>query len=546
MCARNKFKKSPRVGGVLVEASTSESSMNKELEEEINVNLDEVQVSSDESDVGIHLPLQLDVVGYVPVEVNEVQFNVQLPVHLVAALKNLIQVHKVQLPVQVEENQPQMIVPSEVNQDGLNEVLKDDQLPNIEEVVSEAEEEVGNAVNEGEIFEELEDFDWAAEVDFSNFQCEEGIANETEEANHTINEEEEQNEWTEFIAEEFGVNRHEDEEIDDEPAGRNVNEDVYTGEKAWCSDPDDSVELKSLPSDSDEEVESFPHFNEESMMEDPNFQIGMIFADGDQVRRAIRQYAIFNRKKIKLVKNERWRIRAKCAPPCEWLMFVSRKADEDAMQVKTLNDIHTNCRPVFDDHCISSTWLAKHYQETIRYNPRWPLASFEQRVREDFGCQLSRSTLYNALRKARKFLDGDHKRQYQQLYNYCKTLKSVMPGTTCKIDYVEELEARRFRRMYICLAPLKKGFQRGCRTIVCIDACFLSGPFQGQLMVAVGLDANDGFWPIAYAVVEKETKKSWKWFLNLLVDDLGIRNSENWTFMSDQQKVLNQHYFFAF
>ncbi|KAH7847184.1 hypothetical protein Vadar_022991 [Vaccinium darrowii] len=43
---------------------------------------------------------------------------------------------------------------------------------------------------------------------------------------------------------------------------------------------------------------------------------------------------------------------------------------------------------------------------------------------------------------------------------------------------------------------------------------------------------------VAYAVVEKEKKKTWMWFLELLGEDLKIENSFRFTFMSDKQKGL--------
>ncbi|XP_025637216.1 uncharacterized protein [Arachis hypogaea] len=44
--------------------------------------------------------------------------------------------------------------------------------------------------------------------------------------------------------------------------------------------------------------------------------------------------------------------------------------------------------------------------------------------------------------------------------------------------------------------------------------------------------------PIAYAVVEAETKNTWTWFLRLLIDDFGVEIIRKITFMSDHQKGL--------
>uniref|UniRef100_A0A452Y162 MULE transposase domain-containing protein n=1 Tax=Aegilops tauschii subsp. strangulata TaxID=200361 RepID=A0A452Y162_AEGTS len=46
-------------------------------------------------------------------------------------------------------------------------------------------------------------------------------------------------------------------------------------------------------------------------------------------------------------------------------------------------------------------------------------------------------------------------------------------------------------------------------------------------------------YPIAWAIVEQETTKSWEWFIGLLIKDLDIKNQgEGWVFISDQQKGL--------
>ena len=61
--------------------------------------------------------------------------------------------------------------------------------------------------------------------------------------------------------------------------------------------------------------------------------------------------------------------------------------------------------------------------------------------------------------------------------------------------------------------------------------------YGGQLLAAVGKDGNNQMFPICFAVVEAETKDSWSWFVNLLVEDLDHVKKKKWAFISDQQKV---------
>jgi transposase-like protein len=45
-------------------------------------------------------------------------------------------------------------------------------------------------------------------------------------------------------------------------------------------------------------------------------------------------------------------------------------------------------------------------------------------------------------------------------------------------------------------------------------------------------------YPIAWAVVERETNESWDFFLALLSNDLKFGDGDGWVFIFDQQKGL--------
>ncbi|XP_022041703.1 uncharacterized protein LOC110944350 [Helianthus annuus] len=89
---------------------------------------------------------------------------------------------------------------------------------------------------------------------------------------------------------------------------------------------------------------------------------------------------------------------------------------------------------------------------------------------------------------------------------------------------------------YCSMLPLNS-----CRKLLCLDGCFLKTFLGGMLFAAIGRDANDQMYPLAWAVVEGENNDSWEWFMEeqrkcLVVHDGG----KGWTFVSDQQNgILN-------
>ncbi|KAK8672604.1 hypothetical protein V6N13_110969 [Hibiscus sabdariffa] len=134
---------------------------------------------------------------------------------------------------------------------------------------------------------------------------------------------------------------------------------------------------------------------------------------------------------------------------------------------------------------------------------------------------------------ALEIIEGKHKSQYSRLYDYLAKLRLSNPSTTtvCKLD------DRVFERVYICLQACKEDF-KACRPIICLDGCHLKGYDQGHILDAVGIDANDCIYPIAYAVVDNENNSSRSWFLELLAEDLGLTNSYHVSFMTDKQKFI--------
>jgi hypothetical protein len=73
-----------------------------------------------------------------------------------------------------------------------------------------------------------------------------------------------------------------------------------------------------------------------------------------------------------------------------------------------------------------------------------------------------------------------------------------------------------------------------------LDGCHLKTQYGGILLCVVSRDPNDQYFPLAFAAVESECKESWKWFLELLLKDLGQRRL---VFIPDQQKVWTALYY---
>ena len=64
-----------------------------------------------------------------------------------------------------------------------------------------------------------------------------------------------------------------------------------------------------------------------------------------------------------------------------------------------------------------------------------------------------------------------------------------------------------FKRCQICIGAATSAFKEHCRPFIGIDACHLKGPYKGILITAMGLDDNNGQYPLAYGVAPQEDEE---------------------------------------
>ncbi|GJR56739.1 serine/threonine-protein phosphatase 7 long form-like protein [Tanacetum coccineum] len=77
-----------------------------------------------------------------------------------------------------------------------------------------------------------------------------------------------------------------------------------------------------------------------------------------------------------------------------------------------------------------------------------------------------------------------------------------------------------FIRVFWTFAPSIKGFEH-CRPVISIDATHLYDKYNGKMMIAMGVDANNQIFPLAFAIAENESYNSWYWFLSHVVNEEG-------------------------
>ena len=215
-------------------------------------------------------------------------------------------------------------------------------------------------------------------------------------------------------------------------------EEGQEGQEEEFSDYCGSEEERMAANTTDEEEESYNAFNEDTDMGNPKFEMGMLFCSANAFREAVRKQAIVERRPIRQMRNYGVRVKFVCmGKGCHWKIYASKMQSSSTYQIKTYHRNHT-CGTTFDQKQISSSWLAKEYENDIRMNLTWPLASFQKKIINDWHCHVSISMVGRAKRLAMKNIRGDHVQQYAKLWNYVNEVKKAMPDST--IDVVLEAQ----------------------------------------------------------------------------------------------------------
>ncbi|KAL5735084.1 hypothetical protein ACOSP7_032945 [Xanthoceras sorbifolium] len=196
------------------------------------------------------------------------------------------------------------------------------------------------------------------------------------------------------------------------------------------------------------------------------------------------------------IKNESRRITFGCATQgCPWRVHGSPTYDRVTFMLKTLRNEHT-CLAVTKNRDVRAPWLGKKFQGVIQENPGMSIRILHSIVLRTCGLDVPDHTLYRAKNYALCIEEKEHIRSYNMLYRYAEVIHERNPGSCVKINTINinpdpKIPAH-FQRLFLSFHAQKLGYLEGCRPFIGLDGCHLKGPFEGILLCALALDANNG------------------------------------------------------
>ncbi|WOL19921.1 hypothetical protein Cni_G28723 [Canna indica] len=146
------------------------------------------------------------------------------------------------------------------------------------------------------------------------------------------------------------------------------------------------------------------------------------------------------------------------------------------------------------------------HQEHLLDNEKINSSFVISEIRKVFGMRISYKKAYNALQIALVFVHGDYDQCYKDLPAYLRELR--IHDFESKVKLMSCSSTHCFRRVFWAFGASLRGFREYMRPILCIDATHLRGKYPGVLMIATSIDAENRFFPVAFAVTEIEKNRN--------------------------------------
>ncbi|KAG5512739.1 hypothetical protein RHGRI_038847 [Rhododendron griersonianum] len=250
---------------------------------------------------------------------------------------------------------------------------------------------------------------------------------------------------------------------------------------------------------------------------------GQLFSSKDELQCAMKKFCMARNYVVKTDKSSPNLLSYKCnnKTPCEWRLRASIKANSDMWKVTKYTGPHSclavNVTTLYYT-MLDARYMANEMTEIIGSNFSTKIKTlqlFIKKLTEGYMPSYSKTWAAKQLVISRQH--GDWDLSHATLPVFLQVLEQANPGTRSLLLYKDSglPGCATFDRLFWAFAPAIEGFKHS-RSVISVDGTFLTGRYKGTLLVAVTQDAENQIMPIAFAIVEKEDRDNWGWFLTCI------------------------------
>nr|XP_023884330.1 uncharacterized protein LOC111996582 [Quercus suber] len=274
----------------------------------------------------------------------------------------------------------------------------------------------------------------------------------------------------------------------------------------------------------DHEISPIPDVDD--MTEYRNFAKGLIFANKEAVKRALTIYAAKHNRNIITSRSTKSRLSVNCVDEsCMWYVGAVEKPEHGLWMVTSYRGPHS-CTPLaaaLDGRMMNCNFLATEFVPLLQEKHTATIYHLRDFIKgKYYGHKFSYYKIWDAKQRAIAKISGDWEESYHRLRKLLLAYLDQEPSTWFWYHTIprDEFDDTILRYVFWAFTPCIEGF-RHCKPVISIDGTHLYGKYRGVLLIAMATDANNKVLPLAFAVVDKESGPSWRWFLECLRNALG-------------------------
>ncbi|PNX94856.1 hypothetical protein L195_g018037, partial [Trifolium pratense] len=263
----------------------------------------------------------------------------------------------------------------------------------------------------------------------------------------------------------------------------------------------------------------------QSLPVDAGIEAGMQFHDKADCVRAIRHYHIKQSLDYAVKQSDSDRYVIKCVhPQCPFSLRASYRKKSERWVIGRISS-HTCASLVLshDHRKLDANVICDSIVSLVRNDISVKMDVIIAHIKERFNCTITYRKAWIAKNKAIEKIYGGCEQSYHDLPQWLMVMQSYLPGTVVQMETLpaafpngshcpgDMIFHRLFWAFHLCI----KGFPY-CKPIVQVDGTWLYGKYKGTLLIAVTHDGNNNIFPLAFAIVEGQTKDAWSFFLKNL------------------------------
>ncbi|XP_020879803.1 uncharacterized protein LOC110228054 isoform X2 [Arabidopsis lyrata subsp. lyrata] len=273
--------------------------------------------------------------------------------------------------------------------------------------------------------------------------------------------------------------------------------------------------------DTDEEWDAFDREEREisrakfSKDKPPYLWLKQMFHNGEEFKDQLLRYVLKMNYDVKLCKWGQSQLMAICSHEnCEWKIYCSVDKRVGKWSVKTYVDAH--------HHAISGKArmlkqgvIARLFRDEARRRPTLSWTDIKDEIMMRYTISVSKWICQKARRMAFNLVIETQRQQFAKLWDYEGELQRSNKETHTEIVTISQANGKQqFDKFYICFEKLRRTWKSCCRPIIGLDGAFLKWELKGEILAAVGRDADNmdalrSYDPEAHEDLLKTDPRTW-------------------------------------